>query len=353
MERARALVVIGASAGGIEPLSELVRNLPADLPSALAVVVHTPAERESLIHKVIGRRAVLKTMQAQDNLPIREGNVYVAPPDYHLWIHDGRLRLLYGPRENGLRPAIDPTFRSAASAYGARCVGVILSGMHDDGVAGLRFIKNSGGATIVQDPAEAAFANLPQRAIEDVPVDHVCRIQDMAPLIVRLAQDRSKPMPTKRRPDPRGKEHGIEGEEGEVAREKASFEEGGDAAIATALTCPDCGGTIWEFDDQSVLQFRCHVGHVYSTDSFVDAQAKTVEVALWTALRALEEKVMLLNRLATRTGEKGAKISSRHFEKAAKAVDEKIAVIRRAITASAPAPAATEAEEPVAGEAKD
>jgi len=217
--------------------------------------------------------------------------------------------------------------------------------MHDDGVAGLRILKDHGGATIVQDPAEAPFPYLPLRAIEDNPVDHVCTISEMVPLLLRLAKERSTTMAPPRKKPPK---QGLEKEGGEVARNKADFERGGGAATATGLTCPDCGGAIWEFDKESVLQFRCHVGHVYSVDSFVDGQGETVEVAMWTALRALEEKEMLLSRLASRAKDRGATISARHFETAAGAVVQKIELIRRAISSRSPSVGTPEEEQTTA-----
>jgi len=331
MQRARCLIVIGASAGGIEPLGKIIQGVPADLPAAICAVVHIPPTRDSLIDQVIGRRAQLPTRKAYSGMKLEEGRVYVAPPDRHLWVDDGRLRLLYGPKENGLRPAIDPTFRSAASAYGSSVVGVLLSGMHDDGVVGLRIVREKEGVAIVQDPTEADFPYLPLRALEENEIDHVCKVADMIPLLVQLAHERSQRMVrSKMKPVP------IETEKEEVAREKQEFAEGGAPGTATGLTCPDCGGAIWEFDKEGVLQFRCHVGHVYSSDSFVDEQAKTVEMAMWTALRALEEKEMLLKRLASRARDRGAELSVRQFETAAEAVAEKIGLIRRAIDAAYP-----------------
>ena len=271
---------------------------------------------------------------------IEEGRVYVAPPDHHLWVFDGMLRLLMGPKENGMRPAIDPLFRSAAAAFGKRVVGILLSGLQDDGVAGMKIIKDRGGVTIVQDPKEAAFPYLPQRALEHRTVDHVCTIEQMTESIGLIVRERSS-MTDKKPSGPTG----IEREAGEVAKEKSDFEKGGDPETATALTCPECGGAIWEFDREGVLQFRCHVGHAYSEDTFADEQARTVEAAMWTALRALEEKHMLVSRLMTRARERGAHNSARRFEKTVAAMAEKADLIRRAIVISNATPESSQEQQ--------
>jgi two-component system, chemotaxis family, protein-glutamate methylesterase/glutaminase len=181
------LVVIGASAGGVEALSRLVAGLPADLAAALLVVLHTPPASESHLPAILARAGPLPAAHARDGEHIRPGQIYVAPPNYHLTVQAGSLRLVQGPTENGFRPAADPLFRTAAQAYGEQVVGVVLSGALDDGAGGLTAIKQQGGVTVAQDPDEALVASMPRSAIRFDHVDHVLPIAEIAALLMRLA----------------------------------------------------------------------------------------------------------------------------------------------------------------------
>jgi two-component system, chemotaxis family, protein-glutamate methylesterase/glutaminase len=184
----RDLVVIGASAGGLEALRALVAGLPAHLPAAVLVAMHTPPTRESRLPAILGRAGVLPSAHARDGEPIRPGQIYVAPPNYHLTVEAEALRLVQGPTENGFRPAADPLFRTAARAYEARVVGVVLSGALDDGAAGLTAIKRQGGVTVVQDPNEALIPSMPRSAIHFDHVDHVLPAAAIAELLVQLVE---------------------------------------------------------------------------------------------------------------------------------------------------------------------
>src|SRR5207248_1020910 len=182
------LIVVGASAGGIEALQQLLGELPADLPAALCVVVHIPANSPGVLPRILSRAGPLPAAHPLDGEPLRYGRVYVAPPDQHLLLRRGALCLTRGPRENGHRPAVDPLFRSAALALGRRVVGVVLSGNLDDGTAGLQAVKRRGGVTVVQDPADALFTGMPESAVQNVRIDHVLPVAAIAPLLVQLAQ---------------------------------------------------------------------------------------------------------------------------------------------------------------------
>jgi two-component system chemotaxis response regulator CheB len=182
----RRLVVVGASAGGIEALRTLVAALSADFPAAIAVVLHTAPGSPGVLHEVLGRVGTMPVSSPATGTLIRSGHLYVAPSDYDLLIEPGRLRLTRGPQENRFCPAIDPLFRSAAQVYGPAAIGVVLTGNLDDGTAGLRMIKQLGGVAIAQDPAEAMFPSMPESAIRHVNVDHVARLAEIAPLLVRL-----------------------------------------------------------------------------------------------------------------------------------------------------------------------
>lgn len=284
------VVVVGASAGGVEALTQLVAELPANLAAAVFVVIHLPAGGTSVLPAILTRSGALPAEHVLDSPEIERGHIYVAPPDFHLHLDDGTVSAVTGPRENGHRPAIDWLFRSAAEAFGPRAVGVILSGTLDDGMLGLRAIKASGGVALVQDPATALYPGMPQSAIEHADPDAVASPSELARLIGELADD---PL-----------EFEIEGARTEmneraedVARETQRHPQPG---ADTGLTCPDCGGAIWRQRNGDVLSFRCRVGHSYTADSFTVAQGETVESALWAALRLIEERVQLTRDLAAR-----------------------------------------------------
>ncbi|WP_088893343.1 chemotaxis protein CheB [Leptolyngbya ohadii] len=339
------IIVIGASAGGVEALVDLVAKLPSDLTAAMFIAVHFPASSTSLLPQILSRLHTLPAHHAVDGEPIQTSQIYIAPPNHHLLISLGRIRLSRGPRENGHRPAIDTMFRSAAYAYRDRVIGVILTGTLDDGTAGLLTIKALGGMTIVQDPEEALFDGMPRSAIETVNVDWVLRIADITRhLVETVAQEQSsldanaaQPLnefpPEGHRnetamPDP---ENVILDEDNQVARSKASSERGEQPGNASPLTCPDCGGVLWELRDQSMVRFRCHVGHAYSIDSLVEEQSQDVEKSLWTAVRALEEKAALARRMAVHAKEQHRTKSAQQFEERASETEQHAAVIRQLI----------------------
>ena len=183
------IVVVGASAGGVEALTNLVAALPADLPASLFVVLHVPATGTSTLPDILSRSGPLPASHAKDGEPIEQGRVYVAPPDHHLLLRDDHVHLARGPRENGHRPAVDPLFRSAAWEHSTRVVGVVLSGALDDGTAGLLAIKARGGVAVVQQPEDALYAGMPNNAIEHVEVDHVLPAAAIAGMLARLAAE--------------------------------------------------------------------------------------------------------------------------------------------------------------------
>lgn len=183
------IVVIGASAGGLEGLCQLVHNLPADLPAAIFVVVHLSAKYPSWLPHILQKCGNLPAVHAVDGAPIEFGRIYVAPPDRHLLVKSEYMRVVLGPKENRFRPAIDPLFRTAAVAYGKRVVGIVLSGALNDGTAGLFEIKEQGGVAIVQEPLEALFPSMPQSAIQHIAVDHILPVADIARVLVDLAYE--------------------------------------------------------------------------------------------------------------------------------------------------------------------
>ena len=276
------VILIGASAGGVEALTRLVAGLTSDIPAAICVTIHFPAGGTSALPRILERSGRLVAVHAEDKQRLEEGTIYIAPPDHHLLIFRGTIRLYRGPRENGNRPAVDPMFRSAALAYGVRCIGVVLSGNLDDGTSGLLAIKRRGGIAVVQDPGEAMFPSMPQSAIDHVNVDHIVKLDRMGTLLEELAQQRT---PAKEPPvtDESSKE--TEYSEIDLSRIEDVDSHPGDLA---PFGCPDCGGTLWELHEGNLVRFRCRAGHAWTSEALLARQSETLDAALWTALRALE-----------------------------------------------------------------
>jgi two-component system, chemotaxis family, protein-glutamate methylesterase/glutaminase len=277
-------IVIGASAGGVDALVQLMHDLPADLNACVLVVLHVPATGTSVLPSILDRAGAMEASSAQDGTELAAGRVFVAPPDAHLTISDGQMNLGHGAKENGHRPAIDPLFRSVAEARGSAAIGVILSGALDDGAVGLAVLKEAGGIAVVQDPDDALYPSMPQSALAAVTPDHVVPIAEMADLLCRLVAT-DPPV----RPD---------GDVGPTAAQEEG--EAGDFGEATGLTCPECGGSIWEVGEGAALRYRCRVGHAYSPTTMLAAQGGQLEAALWVAVRSLEERTDLLRRLGGR-----------------------------------------------------
>jgi two-component system chemotaxis response regulator CheB len=294
----RDVVVVGASAGGVEALSQLVARLPPALPASLFVVLHLPAGATSVLPRILSRRGPLPAAHPRDDEPIESGHIYVAPPDQHLLVSRGRVRVVHGPRENGHRPAVDPLFRSAAEAYGKRVIGVVLSGTLDDGTAGLLAVKAHGGLALVQDPSDALFAGMPRSALDNVPVDHCLALADLAPVLSALVEeqvDQDEPPVS----------DGLSLENELTRMDLAAINNTSRLGAPSVFTCPECQGTLWEMQDGELLRFRCRVGHAYAAESLAAGQSERLEMALWTALRALEEQTTLASRLAERARERG------------------------------------------------
>ncbi len=317
----RDIVVVGASAGGVEALIQLVDKLPADLPASLFVVLHVPAGATSVLPSILNRHGPLRAEHARDGERIEHGRIYVAPPDRHLLLRRDRVHLVHGPRENGHRPAVDPLFRSAARAYGRRVIGVVLSGTLDDGTAGLLAIKARGGLALVQDPAGALFSGMPGSALEHVAVDHCAAAADLAALLDRLTRE-----PVEDDGVAADEELSLEAEL--VEMDLDAIEQTNRPGEPSVFTCPECQGTLWEMRDGELLRFRCRVGHAYSSESLFAGQSESVEAALWTALRALEEKATLSQRLAAQAHGRGHRRAEAIFAERETEAQHSAALIR-------------------------
>jgi two-component system, chemotaxis family, protein-glutamate methylesterase/glutaminase len=307
----RDVVVVGFSAGGVEAMARLAAALPRDLPAAVLVVHHFPANSVSALPSILSRAGPLPAVHAVHEQELQPGRIYVAPPDRHMLLVENRIHLSRGPRENGHRPAVDPLFRSAAREFGPRVVGVLLSGSLDDGTVGLMAVKRHGGLAVVQDPAEAPYPAMAQSAIERVGVDLVLPVEDIAQLLTRLTREPVASQEGKTAMLPEEEEVQDPAESGTAAISDGPF-----PAPPSSLTCPDCGGAIWEQVEGELVRYRCHVGHAYTVDSMVGAQAALVEAALWTAVRALEEKAQLSRRLEDRSRRRGLDRLARRYAEA-------------------------------------
>ena len=319
------IIAIGASAGGVEALTQLVKGLPADLPAAVFMVLHVPAHGTSVMPQILSRNGPLPAAHARDGEPIQPGRIYIAPPDNHLLIHDGKVRLSRGPRENGHRPAVDPLFRSAARWYGRRVVGVILSGALDDGTAGLTAVKQRGGVAIAQDPDDAFYPSMPRSALENVAVDHALPLAQIPATLVRLAHAPVVPGGEETVPD----DMELEAELSELGLDVLQGDK--HPGTPSGFACPDCGGALWELRDGELIRFRCRVGHAWSVTSLLSEQAEALESALWTALRALEERAALAQRLCDRLRERGHERPALRFEEEAREAHRRAAVIRQVL----------------------
>ena len=325
---AQDVIVLGASAGGVEALAELISLLPADLPAAVFVVLHIPPHGASVLPSILSRRGRLPARHPEDGERVRRGQVYVAPPDHHLLLRQDAgtlfVRLTRGPAENGHRPAVDTLFRSAARAAGPRVAGVILTGTLDDGTAGLEAVKIRGGMALVQDPDEALFSAMPRSAIENVSVDYVQTLAALAQTLTVLAgETHSAEMP------PVPKTMAVEDD---IAALDADALETPRAGRPSGFSCPDCHGVLWEMQEGELTRYRCRVGHAFSPESLLASQSEYLEEALWSALRALEESAALAKRLQSRAEEREHTLAAARFAEQADDAHQRAELIRTVLS---------------------
>jgi two-component system chemotaxis response regulator CheB len=308
------IIVIGASAGGVEALGTLVGGLPADLEAAIFVVLHVSPNGFSALPAILTRRGPLPAVHPAHGEPIRHGRIYIAPPDHHLLLRDdngfGHIHLARGPRENGHRPAVDVLFRSAAAMYGPRVVGVVLSGALDDGTAGLVAVTQLGGSALVQDPVEALASSMPRSAADHVPDAEVLPLAGLADAIVRHSKE-----PAPSRPEAVPHDLTVENKMGALGMDVLHADDR--PGEPSGFSCPDCGGVLWELQDSSLTRFRCRVGHAWSSESLIEQQYEALEASLWVALRSLEERSALSHRLRDRSMARGLARSAERFQEQA------------------------------------
>ena len=274
-------------------LCRLVEQLPADLPAAVLIVQHfAPDSSGGHLVERLGRHTKLRCVLPADTDSIEPGTIYLAPPDRHLLVKDGHMLVTKGPRENHYRPAADALFRSAAAHYGTAVIGVVLTGMLHDGTAGMEMIKRSGGLTVVQDPDEAEFPSMPESALSNVPIDYVLPLSQMGELLTRLVRipasgNGSVP-------------EDIKLEAAIAERVVGTTEEVRRLGKPSAMTCPDCGGALFELKHGKLLRYRCHTGHAFTADALLKSTQHSLEESLWVALRMMEERKNLLTNMAAR-----------------------------------------------------
>ena len=324
------IVVVGASAGGVEALSKFVHKLSAGLQASIFVVLHVPPQNPSMLPAILSRSGPLPAIHPTDGTVIEHGSIYIAPPDHHLLLEHGHIHVVRGPKENRHRPAIDPLFRSASSVYGPRVIGVVLTGALDDGTAGLLAVKRLGGIAVVQDPDDALYASMPRNALEHVEVDYVLPLDDIAPKLVSLvAMEVESTM----------EQQVLEDMQNELSLAKMELgHQKDDIRVGTPsqYSCPECGGVLWEIQDDELLRFRCRVGHAFSIDSMMAEQSEAIEEAMWMALKVLEEQVSISRKMAVQSRQSGHLWMAQRFEErqkhAEKRVDLLISALRKSET---------------------
>ncbi len=316
-------MVIGSSAGGVYALQKLVSQLPADFPGSIFIVQHLAPYSTSLMPAILGRCGPLDARHPYDGEAIKPGCIYIAPPDHHLLIEKnadfeslghghaipaslGHILVRKGPKENRFRPSIDALFRSAAYSFGTRVIGVVLTGLLNDGTSGMWTINRLGGVGIVQQPDDALYSSMPESVLEYVNVDHVVPLANVAQLLAQLTHE-TAPEPADSRLDTSLDPTLVENElnrirtevEVAAATQVSPFDRGilsmGDL---TPLTCPECSGTLVSFREGHLIRYRCHTGHSYTASTLLADVTKSIEDTMWKSVRGLEESVILLNQAA-------------------------------------------------------
>jgi two-component system chemotaxis response regulator CheB len=322
----RDIIVIGGSAGATAPLKQILSRLPPDLPAAVLIVLHIPAQGIGILSTVASSAGPLPVRQAENGMKIEPGQVYLAAPDHHLLLSEDRVFLGRGPRENMVRPAIDALFRSAAINYGPRVIGVLLSGLLSDGSAGLNAIKRCGGISVVQDPSDAIADEMPRSALEATIID-LCvpgaGMGDVLSDLVREAPGAALPIPPE-----------IRLEVEIAAGERIGSDNLLSMADPAALTCPACGGVLSEVRESRPMRFRCQVGHAFTGDVLAKEQEGRVDEALRVALRIIEERAELVQRMAADGRRSGRPAVAEMYQARAAEYREYADMIRRVVLKS-------------------
>jgi two-component system, chemotaxis family, protein-glutamate methylesterase/glutaminase len=320
------LVVVGASAGGVEALRDLVAQLPTDFPACVLVVLHIPPSGTSALPAILDRAGPLPARAARAGDRLEPGRVLVGVPDHHLVVLSDSVTLTRGPHENGHRPAVDVLFRSAARHHGGRVNAVVLSGSLDDGAAGMVAVRRRGGQGVVQDFNEALYAAMPRAAAIAGEIEHVLPAAKIAPLLSELISA-GPAVPVGAAGDLMTRETDVAGMD---AHEMHDPQRPG---VPAGLGCPSCGGSLFQIEEGSLVRFRCRVGHAWSPESLLEQQTLALESALWMAIRSLEEKVALVTELGERATERGYERTASRFSESAHDARDAAEMVRRLVNA--------------------
>lgn len=307
-QTAKHIIVVGGSSGALPFLQKIVREFPEDFPSSVFVVIHLSPDAPSHLAEIVNRVGGLSAGFAKDKEKIVPSRIYIAPPDQHLIINDGIIRLTRDPRENRSRPAIDPLFRSAARSYGSRVIAVLLSGLYDDGVQGLQVVNGSGGTVIVLKPDETQFRQMPENAIKYDHPDFILPVSDIFPKLRQLVTN-------------------ARGSSKMTTKETV----GEDKGPPSGYVCPDCGGALFEDNRQGSPHFQCRIGHAYSLDALLSGEDDALETALWAAVRSLQENAELKERTARLLERKGPNANAARLREDAKGQLQQSALLREKI----------------------
>jgi two-component system chemotaxis response regulator CheB len=316
----RDILAIGTSVGGFDALRFLASEFPRDLPASILVVIHLPVGIESHLDALLTQAGPLAASFARNGEAMERGRIYIAPPACHLLVDGDRLGLGHGPRENYARPAIDPLFRSAAVCCGHRTTGVVLTGTMGDGAAGLQALKECGGLTVVQDPSDAAFAEMPATALRLAKPDHVAALRAMPELLVQLVKRPAGPAV----------------QTPERLKTEVDIARNGHSSMSTmdrigrrsVMSCPDCNGVLWEIDEDDVVRYRCHVGHAYTAELLSLSLDDNLRRALGSALRALDERIALARKLHQQASDSGHRLLAESWARKLREAEGEAKILR-------------------------
>jgi two-component system chemotaxis response regulator CheB len=317
------IIAIGGSLGAVDAVTRLCRDLPGNLDATIFIAIHVGAYGNDLLANIFASKSPLPVTTAIDGETIKRGHAYVAPADRHLLVVENVIRLGRGPRENMARPAIDPLFRSVAISFGPRVIGLVLTGMLNDGAAGLADVKRCGGIAIVQNPADAVAADMPLGALRASDVDYRAPLSDIASLLVKLRSEAAgAPMLIP---------EDIKSEVGIALGRRSDSEVLAKIAVPVPLSCPSCGGVLSEIK-RAPLRFRCQVGHGYTAEALASEKEGTVDEALRVALRIMEERVVLTEKLAREARLSGREAAASSYERTISENRAYAEILRRAVT---------------------
>ncbi len=321
----RDIVVIGASAGGVTALRELVESLPADFQASIFIVQHLSPSTPSILPHILSRAGVLKAVHPKDGDPIVSGQIYVSPPDHHMLLENDRILIKKGPKENRFRPSIDALFRSAAYQYGARAIGVVLTGLLNDGTSGMWSIKRMGGLGVVQQPEDAEYPSMPTSVLEYVAVDYITPLNEIASLIYALTQQNAPSSPELTMDEIDRFKLEIS-----IAAQSDAFESGVlEMGNLSPIACPDCSGVLVRFEEGRLIRYRCHTGHAYTASALLSEVSKAVEDSMWKTLRGLEETIMLLEQTSKQFAEADNTAVAERFSEKARTTRELAQSVRK------------------------